>query len=176
MTTVILLPRGHRLLVDDADVLALAEHKWHAFPARGTFYAQAGDDTSLTVHRLLMKPGRGLVVDHVNRNGLDNRRVNLRSATHSQNHANRPAPRSNTSGYKGVSRTAEGRWSARITVDYQQRYLGTFVDPWDAAEAYNAAAFQAWGDFALLNEHRPQAAHDPDPVTPGPAADASHTG
>ena len=166
--TEILLPRGHVLLVDDADAQLVSRRRWHAIPARSTFYAQAGDDTSTLLHRWLLDVAPGVLVDHINRNGLDNRRANLRLATTSQNHANRPAPSNNTSGYKGVSRARSGRWVAYITVDYRRTFLGTFDTAWRAAQAYNAAALEAWGEFALLNVYRPQSARDGGPGCPGP--------
>lgn len=146
------LPSGHTALIDAPDYLFyVAGRRWHAIPARDTHYVQSGDDTSLLLHRLVMKAPAGVLVDHINRDGLDNRRVNLRLCNQSQNKANRPAPRNNTSGYKGVHATRSGRWAARITIDYRAIHLGTFDDAWAAAEAYNAAALAAWGAFALLN-------------------------
>lgn len=159
----ILLPRGHVLVVDDADAPFVRRFTWHAIPARTTFYAQAGNHPNLTAHRLLLDPPPGVLVDHVNRNGLDNRRANLRLCNQSQNKANRPAPRNNTSGFKGVSRTRGGRFAAYITVDYRKRHLGTFATAHDAAFAYDVAALEAWGEFALLN----QSARDGGPGCPG---------
>lgn len=162
---IITLPRGHELLIDDADSHLFVGRPWHAIRARGTFYAQAGDDPNVLAHRLVMAAPKGILVDHANRNGLDNRRANLRLCNQSQNKANRPAPANNTSGYKGVGRARSGRWVATITVDYKARHLGTFDTPEEAATAYDAAALEAWGEFALLN--RPQAAHDGGTGCPG---------
>lgn len=170
MTAQIALPAGHLLLVDEADAHHFIARPWHAIPARDTFYAQAGDDTNVLAHRLILNAPKGVLVDHANRNGLDNRRANLRLCNQSQNKANRPAPRNNTSGFKGVSRARSGRWSARITVDYRARALGTFDTAWEAAEAYNAAALEAWGEFALLNTPK-----DSGPGCPGTAAALAHT-
>jgi hypothetical protein len=146
------LPSRHIALFDAADRVLVEQYAhWHAIPARDTFYVQAGEDTTVLLHRLITSAPKGLLVDHVNRDGLDNRRANLRLCNESQNKANRPAPRSNTSGYKGVSKTPSGRWSAYITVDYRRRALGTFDTAAEAAQAYNAAAIEAWGEFAFLN-------------------------
>lgn len=155
MTAEIPLLHGRIMLIDDADAALIVGRPWHAITARSTFYGQAGDDTTVLAHRLVMSAPKGTIIDHINRNGLDNRRENLRLCTTSQNHANRPAPVNNTSGYKGVVKARSGRWAARITVGFKARHLGTYDDPWDAAEAYNAAAVEAWGEFALLNEHIP---------------------
>lgn len=92
-------------------------------------------------------------VDHRNGNGLDNRRSNLRLATHAQNLAN-TRPRIGTSSrFKGVSWfRSKRRWEAYICVERQKRRLGYFHDEEAAARAYDAAALEAWGEFALTNE------------------------
>lgn len=153
MTTTIeiQLLHGRVMLISDVDLPRFERRPWHAIPARSTFYGQAGDDTSVLAHRLVLNAPKGTVVDHKNRNGLDNRRKNLRLCTSSQNHANSPKQKNNTSGYKGVFRQRSGNWMARVTVDRAERYLGTYTDPWDAAQAYNQAALEAWGEFAYLN-------------------------
>lgn len=151
------LRHGHVLTYDEADAALVDAHTWHAHRERGTHYACTnvrkldGRRTIVKLHRLLIPAARGIEIDHVNRNGLDNRRVNLRPGTPSQNKANRPAPRNNTSGYKGVSREGR-RWIAYITVDRCRYRLGRFDDAWAAAQAYNAAALEAWGEFARINQ------------------------
>lgn len=95
----------------------------------------------------------GLCADHINRDGLDNRRDNLRPATNSQNVANSEyGGRKVASPYRGVSPTRNGRrWRARIQAEGKQFRLGTFDTPEEAALAYNAAAIQHYGEFARLN-------------------------
>jgi AP2 domain len=88
--------------------------------------------------------------DHVNRNGLDNRRENLRPATPSQQGANRDRYSNNTSGYKGV-RQERGKWRARICLRGKLDHLGYFEVKEDAARAYNKAALEYFGEFAVLN-------------------------
>ena len=104
------------------------------------------------MHKLLCPCEPGREVDHVDGNTLDNRRHNLRSVTRSQNSINKRAPKSNTSGFKGVSQVRTGKWAAYIKKDYQKHHLGTFDTKEEAARAYNRAARQLFGEHALLNE------------------------
>lgn len=91
-------------------------------------------------------------VDHINRDTLDNRRENLRLATHSQNAINRGKHRDNTSGYKGVSWfKRDQKWKAQIVTNRKHTYLGLFDNPIDAALAYDQAAKELHGEFANLN-------------------------
>ncbi len=90
-----------------------------------------------------------LFVDHINRNKLDNRRSNLRSATWSQNNANSNKPRNKT-GYKGVY-PSKKRWYANIQVNKVPIYIGSFKTPIEAALAYDEAAIKYFGEFASLN-------------------------
>ena len=147
----IALTQGHFAIVDDADLpTVLAVGRWQLNRCDGRLYAgHATNGANVRLHTFLT--GWPLV-DHINGDGLDNRRANLRPATPSQNGANINPPSSNTSGYKGVTfykRTA--RWRAHITVEKTQRHLGYFPTAEAAARAYDAAAFQTWGEFARPN-------------------------
>lgn len=91
-------------------------------------------------------------LDHINRDKQDNRIVNLREATASQNKANTEAYLKNPSGLKGVFRLkSNGRFLAQISVNGKTQYLGRYNDPVDAALAYDMAARRLHGDFAMLN-------------------------
>lgn len=136
------------VLVDAADQELLSRWKW-CVDARGsrmyvtTSLGKGGPHPSMVrMHQLLMGSRPGYVVDHINGNPLDNRRSNLRWATHSENARNRGA--SSATGYKGVSRTAHGRYTATIN-------LGTFDTAEEAAAAYDAIARDLHGEFACLN-------------------------
>lgn len=157
------LKGGHVVFVDDEDAIWLTNgYPWRAMPVNSQFYvtatfkkypAPSRQNYTILLHRVLMDAPGGMDVDHVNRNPLDNRRANLRICTHQQNLANTGPGRNNTSGYKGVSWDKQHRkWTATITVDYRQRHLGLFMEKRDAATAYNSAAFDAWGEFAYLND------------------------
>jgi hypothetical protein len=92
-------------------------------------------------------------VDHINGNGFDCRRSNLRIATPSQSNANRPIHSNCKSGYKGVYRrkirgVETQQWVALIAIDRRKMYLGLFDSPAEASEAYNEAARKLHGEFA----------------------------
>ena len=152
------LSGGEVALVDPEYYEIVNSYRWYSwYNRRRTHYAatniyQGEAKTILLMQHLILPVKPGFEVDHADGNGLNNRRANLRYSTYSQNKANRPAPRNNTSGFKGVYKARSGKWTARIMVDYQDRHLGTFADKEDAARAYNEAALEAWGDFAHLNE------------------------
>lgn len=100
------------------------------------------------LHREIMKPPPELVVDHINGNGLDNRKKNLRICTQAQNVRNRAPIKGR---YKGVSSRGGGVWRARITVDGRMIYLGDHLSEIAAAKAYDQAAIRFHGEFARLN-------------------------
>lgn len=149
----IALTRGLVTVVDDADVaLVLSHGKWYADRNCQTFYArknywQDGACRSLRLHTVLTGWTR---VDHVDGNGLNNCRANLRPATSQQNARNRGPRSDNTSGYKGVGRRGAG-WEARIWIDGGNVVLGVFADPRHAALTYDAAAYEHFGEFARPN-------------------------
>lgn len=136
---------------------------WRLSTERGsTRYAQAHDshDTlkrkRVAMHRLILSAGDGDVVDHINGDGLDNRRSNLRIVTIQQNAFNQKH-HGGSSRYKGVSYRADsGTWRAYITNDGKRRYLGTFASEDDAASAYNNEAERLFGEHAKLNAASPK--------------------
>jgi hypothetical protein len=162
------LPGGFRLLVDAADRDLADSSTWHPVTKRKCVYAvRYSRPRSLYLHQLLVAVGPDQQVDHRNHDGLDNRRSNLRISTRSQNQANRRIPRNNTSGFKGVSWDRTNRkWQANITINNRQIKLGRYIDAVDAAVAYNAAAIEAWGEFALLNILTTNSILEPEITTP----------
>lgn len=152
-TKLIPLSQGAFALVDADDYDALvAAGPWHLKPNKYNRYARStdrGGRKRLYMHSLLTG---WRLTDHINGDGLDNRRANLRPATDSQNQANKKKPVDNTSGFKGVyfKRDANG-WIAKIVVRGKFIYLGRFASAEDAARAYDAAALEHFGEFARIN-------------------------
>jgi len=154
MTLEIPLTRGLVALVDDADFDAVAAAgKWYARPSLNTFYAcrmypqMDGKQRVVSMHTLVTGWG---YVDHIDGDGLDNRRANLRPADQSKNGMNRALGSNNTSGFKGVTRRRLG-WEAGISLDGRQVYLGTFATAQEAAHAYDEAALHHFAEFARPN-------------------------
>jgi hypothetical protein len=151
------LTRGFVARIDSADWSLVADYKWFVMEkAGGRKYARAAVRGSrgeqVSMHRLILGLPKGFpCVDHVDGDGLNNTRVNLRVCTNSQNIANaRPFRRECSSRYKGV-RVYKGAWDARICVNGTRRLIGRFHDEVAAAMAYDQAAREAFGDFARLN-------------------------
>ncbi|EIU7141728.1 HNH endonuclease [Pseudomonas aeruginosa] len=112
--------------------------------------------SSVTMHRWIMfGDAKGSGVDHRDGDKLNNRRSNLREATQGENAKNTRLAKNNSSGFKGVSKTAEGRWRARITVGRKEIRLGNFDTREEAAAAYDRAALQLHGEFASPNGETP---------------------
>ena len=158
----VILTQSKVALVDIEDYDRISQHRWCARKSRHShvWYAvrsigDGPDQKLLHMHReiLNMTPGNGLFADHINGDGLDNRKLNLRIATHSQNHMNERRRKDNKTGYKGVSLlTSYSRpmWQANICINQKQIYLGSFSTPELAYEAYCAAAKHYFGEFARL--------------------------
>lgn len=159
----IALTRGQVALVDDEDFEILSKHKWHARPNWDGYRAlrngpnkrspgakRGWSAVAVPMHRDVLGDRKGYVVDHINRNPLDNRRENLRWATVRQNCCNR-RHRSSASGFRGVYQQKSGSFYAEIKLGETKSYLGTFPTAIAAARAWDAAAKQNYGEFAVLN-------------------------
>jgi hypothetical protein len=149
----IVLKDGVSAVVDVADADLVAGFNWR-LSSNGYVYADRGY-WRIALHRLIAGPKESEQVDHHNGDPLDNRSINLRVCTPGQNQANRIAvngrPR-RSSDYRGVSwDSAKKTWKAYVHVNGKTRALGNFLDEVGAARAYDAAAKEAWGEFARLN-------------------------
>ena len=157
-TRLIPLTQGMHATVDADDYEWLSQWKWFALKARAFHYASrsirldSGKLLAMPMHRVIMDAPKGLFVDHVNHNQLDNRRVNLRLCTHHENARNRTSSCNSTSKYLGVSwNKGIQKWSAQIRIDGVKTWLGGFASEIDAAHAYDAAARKHHGEFANPN-------------------------
>jgi hypothetical protein len=156
----ILLTQNKVAVVDDEDFEYLSQFGWHARKDRHTFYAarnimQNGKRITQGMHRLIMDAPCDMEIDHINGNGLDNRRCNLRLCTTPQNKRNSRLRKDNKSGFKGVSwNKAAQKWVSQITHNGKVIYIGSFDNTVDAAIAYNEAALTLHGEFARINNVR----------------------
>lgn len=138
-----------RATIDAEDVGRVEKHKW----CLSDRYAQTwmGGVTVRMQHLVMeVEPNIKTHIDHMDGNGLNNRKLNLRFCTHAENLRNRKKSRINTSGYKGVF-SAGRKWRAQIGVNRKRIWLGSFENKIDAALAYNKAAVRYHGEFAVLN-------------------------
>lgn len=151
---------GKEVLVDEEDYRYLCKYTWSYQKTKsGKEYARRekeikGKRTVFLMHREILSVKKGQEIDHINGNGLDNRKNNLRLCIHQQNMMNRKLHKNNTSGYKGVwkvKRKDKEKWIAEIWVNTQKINLGAFFDIRQAAEKYNEAANLYFGKFANLN-------------------------
>jgi len=140
------LTKGKFAIVDPDDYEMLSKYKWHVTKNGNTFYAKRNaptrkDTTPIYMHRLIIKVPPGLVVDHINHNGLDNRKANVRPATRAQNNRHSQKRKNTRSKYKGVNwYSREKRFVVKITTDDNTVTLGYFQDEFQAAKAYDHAA------------------------------------
>lgn len=152
------LSRGLFATIDVADIPLVQGWNWTAIIENGVTYATRGASIgngrsrTIRMHQVILGAEDGFLPDHRDGNGLNNRRSNLRSATAQQNTWNRRLSSANTSGFKGVSLRADrGTWLAGIAINGKRRKLGTFHNKEAAARAYDVAAREFFGEFAVLN-------------------------
>ena len=155
----IILTKGFEAIVDADDYEMLSKFKWCSSESRGKNYANRGFQENLKFrkikmhHQIMGKPQKGMVIDHINGNTLDNRKSNLRICTQSNNTMNKVKRKNCSSIYKGVSFSeSEQKYRAYITVQKKTIHLGRHKDEVIAALTYNDAAKKYHGEFALLNK------------------------
>lgn len=162
MTKCIPLSQDKTAIVNDSDYEWLNQWKWSATRGHKTFYAVRGEAVApykrrlIQMHRQILgePPFDKAEADHINGDGLDNRRENLRWCSHKENRRNEPKRLSGKNRFKGTSRRKHHAkpWRAQIKVNGKQIHLGHFADDIDAAKAYNEAAIKYHGEFACLND------------------------
>jgi hypothetical protein len=153
------LTQGKVALVDDEDFEYLKQFKWYANNLKGKFYAVRSEWINkeykgcLLMHRVIMNPTKGLVVDHINGDTLNNQKNNLRNCTHADNIKNQKLSISNKTGFRGVSWHKNNKvYESRIRSNNISYHIGSFNNPIDAAKAYNECAIKFHGEFANLNK------------------------
>jgi len=151
-TKLIKLTRGKFAIVDAEDFEWLNQWKWYC-DIRGYAIRHTDPKHVVYMHREILKTPKGLVSDHINQNKLDNRRENLRTATHSQNKTNRPMQANNKSGYKSVYwDKSRQKWFVNIRLNGKSKTLGRFENKEEEALAYNKKAKELFGEFAYFNQ------------------------
>ncbi len=158
------LSQGQVSIVDDCDIDLASRYRWRVQNTASGPYARAWSPMVNKKRRLLLlhreiaarlfgaDQSKNMKIDHVNGDGLDNRRCNLRLCTASQNAMNKRRGRVHSSRFKGVSyRAKTGRWRAGICINGSTKDIGTFASEVKAAQAYNSAAMIHYGEFARLN-------------------------
>jgi hypothetical protein len=148
------LTRGYVTKVDDADYDSLAAHNWYyngRYAVRGVWCPLRKNMKPIKMHRVILGAKDCESIDHINGDGLDNRRANLRLCTHQQNMFNRRnATKPKTSIYKGVH-LSRGKWRASIRFNKKLKHIGYFTSELDAAKTYDEVAKEMFGEFAGLN-------------------------
>lgn len=146
------LTQGKVALVDDEDFNLVKKFKWHAWKNHNwSWYARRSTTYGeISMHRLITDTPSGMEVDHINGDGLDNRRSNLRICTRANNSRNRIKAIGKTSNFKGIT-LARGKWQSSIRVEDTLIYLGRFESEVQAALAYDTAATKYFGEFAKTN-------------------------
>lgn len=147
---IVSLTRGQEAIIDVDDIPLVSGYRWTVLTNSQTghmYAARFEKKKCYLMHRALLDAPPQLTCDHVDGDGLNNRRKNIRLATHAQNMANKCVERRNKLGIKGVSKS-KGRFRAAITPNGKQIHLGQYATAEEAAAAYKGAARVLWGQFA----------------------------
>lgn len=159
----LVLTQGMTAMVDDDDWKRVSRIQWYPLSQNSATYAQGVDKTAskgkqrVYLHRVILNAPSDMQVDHINHNGLDCRKENLRLCTHQQNHWNslRKRTKQQTIAYKGVFKDSRNGytniWVANITIHGKQRTLGHYRTDIAAGLAYDRAAREVFGEFAHPN-------------------------
>lgn len=154
--------KGSCALIDRDDLEKISKYRWVARASKERTYVQHiinrkdGKYHALHLHRLIMDAPSNMMVDHINGNGLDNRKCDLRVCTHAQNQRNGNKKRKNGTKYKGISLhksqyNGPQRWEAFISFNGKKIHAGIFLKEEDAATAYNITALRYFREYSKLN-------------------------
>lgn len=150
------LTKGKTALVDDEDYEKLSKVRWFAFVRSGTSYAARHNGRPVVyMHREIVGAEPGTEVDHINGDGLDNRRANLRRCTHSQQQMHSLRRKRGRTGYRGVEYAAhvnkKNPYLVRVMVSLKVVHTSYHATAEEAARMYDAVARRVHGEFAVLN-------------------------
>jgi hypothetical protein len=154
------LNKGYRAMVDDEDYDRVMKYRWKVhinIQRPSCIYARTNiSNRTVILHRFIMSPTKEITIDHIDHNGLNCQKSNLRFATKTQQNFNRK--RSNSHGYKGITRVTNqpNKWQVQLVENGNVHYGGVYKTMIDAAKAYDEMAKKYHGDFAILNFPTPQ--------------------
>lgn len=143
------------ILIDDEDYPSVCNFKWredmNGYAIRSAVIDGKRSSYNVYLHKMIMNPNEGLVVDHINGDVCDNRKSNLRVCTRRENSRNRKNQSNNKTGFKGVVLDKRSnKYHARISINGRQTYIGTFENPAEAYYAYCRKALEHFGEFARI--------------------------
>lgn len=149
------LTQGKIALIDNEDYEMVSIHKWHylkRYHDRPGYASTKIDGKNVSMHKFIMGESDGKVIDHINGDTLDNRKLNLRFCTHQQNLWNRHKRKQTQSKYIGLSKGRNRKkWQVQILIDGKKKTIGQFESEEDAARAYDKVARKYYGEFAPVN-------------------------
>lgn len=146
------LTQGYEAIIDASDAQLIGGHNWYAQLIAGLIYACTNKYSPkrklIYLHRFIMADPYGFLIDHIDGNGLNNRKNNLRKATVSQNQQNRGVPKNNTTGFKGVCfSTRQNKYKSSIKVNGTLCHLGFYDTPEEAHASYCRASLEMHPEF-----------------------------
>lgn len=146
------LGQGLFALIDECDLEIVSAYRWYLWHCHDISYARTYIGRKVvSMHRLIMGFPENLSIDHINHDGLDNRRKNLRICSHRQNLFNRKIHKNSRSGLRGVYLLTSGKIQCQIRVGKKNISLGHFQNLVEAAIARDIASLRYYGEFAFLN-------------------------
>ena len=145
----IILTKEQIARVDDEDYKWLNKLKWHAVLTKSGYYAETtSSGINFLMHRLIMNPKNKEEIDHIDFDGLNNQKSNLRICSHQQNMFNRKKQKNNISGFIGVIKDKRiKKWIASIGFNNHKIYLGSFDNKLSAKRAYDKKAKELFKEF-----------------------------